>query len=521
MCSLKAASGSKLERRSSAVGARSWLRKNAPLLSVLLVLAVFLTLQLSFGRFTRNDEILMKAPGREWAATGFWRNPEGAGHRHLTPPVEEVWMAHVPFHPFVYGLWIKAVGVGFRRNILFDALIHCALVLLSFSLARLRGRELSPWFATGGALLTTVVYNPGRPEEILCCFGLLAYLLLRNATLTPKRLILSGLSLGLCAATHPAGTLLYAGLCSIALLNAPSPLTIRLRRVVAIAVLSSLVMVASVTPILILHPTAWHQFFVHVGQQMHPSYHEDLRIAWRDGRSYLFLIFGCAVASVFDLARTQVRFLDWFERYGFALTFTLLLAVRLPRHPYYFWYVPPVLVPAATATLAAIWARGARFQAYALGLTLAAFGALGALDYFKELVLMAALPPEQRAQPNADTIRRLVPPGSRIAAGELWGELGNEYHFRTPNHDPLPLEQIDYVLLFPNGQRNLGEASKIPGNKSYFTRNFRLIYDNLPRTRTKVFGLPAANGFWGFGPRIYVNTSRAHLVPTANVKPTE
>jgi hypothetical protein len=272
-------------------------------------------------------------------------------------------------------------------------------------------------------------------------------------------------------------------------------------------------MVGSVLPVLVRHPSSIHQFLGHVGQQMHPSYRDDLRVAWRDGRSFLFLIFAGAVVGAVDFARHESRAarLDWLESYGVALAFSLLIALRLPRHPYYFWSAPPVLVPAAVVTIARFWGRGVYLKAYALGATLLAFSALAALDFLKETLIVAALSSDQRPQVNADTIRRLLPAHARIAAGELWGELGNEYRFRSPNHDPLPLDKLDYVLFWARGQRQPGVTGKVPGDAVYFAQHFRLIYDNLPRERTKLFGLPASSGFWGFGPSIYENVEHALL----------
>jgi len=271
-------------------------------------------------------------------------------------------------------------------------------------------------------------------------------------------------------------------------------------------------MVGSVLPILLGYPSAYHQFFGHVGQQLHPSYMDDLRIVWRDGRFYLFLIAAGAIAAAVDFSATKsaTERWRWLEVYGVPLGLAVLILLAWPRHAYYLWYVPPLLIPATLVSLGKFWSARDRVRMAPVALALVAFAPLAAFELIQDTLILSRLPPEQTVAANSAAIRSIVPRGSTIGASELWSSLGTEYHFRSPNHDPLPLQDLDYVVLWANGTRP-GKPVKVNGDAQYFAEHFRLIHDNFPRQPVTLFGKPITRSRWGFGPQIYANVDRVAL----------
>jgi hypothetical protein len=129
------------------------------------------------GRFPTIDEVFFKAPGREWAAGGRFAAPELTGIDFLQgikPAIEEVWFVHPPGYPFLFGVFTLLIGFGPTACVVFDALIHGALALMTWLLARRLGEGLPDWlcFLIAVAVLPLGVGTHGRPDELAMCLGI-------------------------------------------------------------------------------------------------------------------------------------------------------------------------------------------------------------------------------------------------------------------------------------------------------------------------------------------------------------
>ena len=135
------------------------------------MIVFYLAVTIAIGRFTTTDEIAFKAAGREWAQSGHFAAPELTGFAHLDPPVEQVWLAHLPVYTFLFGLFVKLLGFGAWQSVAFDALIHAALSVLTFLWTRRMAPQASPWPAVVAAALVLPLGTFGRADELAVCLG--------------------------------------------------------------------------------------------------------------------------------------------------------------------------------------------------------------------------------------------------------------------------------------------------------------------------------------------------------------
>src|SRR6266851_6463502 len=130
--------------------------------ALILALATYIVLTLHYGRFQADDEVFFKSAGREWAAHGKFAAPELRGFRNLDPPVEAVWFAYMPLYTFLFGVFVRMFGFDVMQVTLFDVLIHVALCLSVYALARALTPEASPARAVVAAGLAIPLATIGR-----------------------------------------------------------------------------------------------------------------------------------------------------------------------------------------------------------------------------------------------------------------------------------------------------------------------------------------------------------------------
>src|SRR5258708_7551000 len=117
--------------------------RNVVILAALQV--VYFAGLLTFGRFLSGDEIAYKAPGREWARSGAFVDPELVGFgawRNPVRPYEVRRGSGPPIFTFSFGLFVKVFGFNPGTNVAFDGLVHILLGWATWALARALGPGL-------------------------------------------------------------------------------------------------------------------------------------------------------------------------------------------------------------------------------------------------------------------------------------------------------------------------------------------------------------------------------------------
>jgi len=206
------------------------------------------------------DVFLFKEAGVNLALEGKF---VAANLPHMPPEVPLLYAYYAPVYPFLYGAWTAVTGVGLKQSILFDHLIKGARTLLLFLfitpwlIPRLNDKEPKALTILGALLcLSFLPYYNDRPDELAIVFGLLSWWLLSGPKPFGGRFTLSGICLGVCAATSPAASILF-GLGSLFyfLKNRQSP-RVKGLRVLAVIVSFSLCFL----PVFVIDHGAWSRF---------------------------------------------------------------------------------------------------------------------------------------------------------------------------------------------------------------------------------------------------------------------
>jgi hypothetical protein len=445
-------------------------------IALIAIVAAYCAITIAIGRFTTTDEIAFKAAGREWARSGHFAAPELSGFAHLQPPVEKIWLAHLPVYTFLFGVFVKLFGFGATQSVAFDALIHAALALLTFAHARRLGA--TPWIALLAATLVLPLGTFGRADELAVCFGMAALLVPPAA---------SGILLGLTAATNIVAA---AFLGILALLRVKS-----IRAALVMIATAAITFALCLAPILIAHPDAWRQFGSHASAQFTTTFSWGVTHSWIYGKQYLL---SAAAALVIGIAAMFLRPRTMWMRFAPACAVLLVLGLVAAKS-YYLWFVTPLLIAAACATASELRESRGMQVAMLLAATLYGGAVIGPLQ---QQLIVATLPPSQRLAPNVAAVRAHVPPNSIVLASELWSSLANDLQYRSLVHAATRIEEIDYVILTGNGSG----APGVPQHPA--PANFDVVYDNLRRDVPRLLGIPLSRSGWGFGVRIYRSRNR-------------
>jgi 4-amino-4-deoxy-L-arabinose transferase-like glycosyltransferase len=457
------------------------------------MIVLYLAVAIAIGRFTTTDEIAFKAAGREWAQSGHFAAPELAGFAHLDPPVERVWLAHLPVYTFLFGLFVKLLGFGAWQSVAFDALIHAALSVLTFLWVRRMAPQASPWPAVVAAALVLPLGTFGRADELAVCLGMSALLLVYAAIPRPAG---AGILFGITAATS---------IVAAAFLGAPAVAYLgwkrRTKDCAILLLTAAAAFVACLAPILLAHPSAWRQFGSHASAQFTTTIAWGVADSWVYGRHYLL---SAVAALVIGIAAALLRRKDMLIRFAPAFAVPIVICL-VPAKAYYLWFVTPLLLAAACATAWEL--RGNRAMRMATILGAALYGGAIVVPMQQQLIV-ALLPPDQRLAPNAAAVRAHVPNGSVVLASELWSSLANDVRYRSLVHGTTKIEDVDYVILIGNGSGRPGLPQTLNAERqAALAADFEIVYDNLRRDVPRLFGKPLSRSGWGYGVRIYRSRS--------------
>jgi len=478
-------------------------------------ISIYLFALIWLGRLPQpdTDEIFYKSPGREWAASGRFASPEFRGWYGFDPPLERIWLVYPPVYPFLFGVFVKVFGFGWRQCEIFDGLIRVAVAALTYAVAyRLADRHRS-WAAlcAGLAILPMSVWVIGRPDDLAVCFGMLGLLPLLASSAdavegppSPRAILVSGALLGLCAATSPVASIV------IGLIGAVQ-LALRCRRpsqFVGAGALwvaaGALALGAAVAPVLWQVPAAYKQFQGHAGaiRSDTRSLGERLRAILTVGRLISIPVLGLILVGqgLFLRARDGRTAGRWARSWlGPVLGIVFLLAIKV-HSPAYIWYMGPFVVAAVMAGLVSSWPAGSLARGLPWALAVLLLVGYGSLEYGKQALLYALMPGSQRLDPNVAVLRRLIPHGSTIVTYEFWWVIGNEYDVRDRQIPPWLWGEIDYVVATTSTPLGLQDLYPLD---DYVRAHFVPCYDGRSEAPITFLGSPISRTFHGYGPLIW------------------
>jgi|CXWL01.1.fsa_nt_gi hypothetical protein len=253
-------------------------------------------------------------------------------------------------------------------------------------------------------------------------------------------------------------------------------------------------------PPLLQNPDSWRQMARHGSEEIGHSLAWGLSFSWQFGKPQILglasgLVVGAAArARGAGPAEGRASWLRPWLGLLLALGFTVLV---FPAKYYYGAFLLPWAFAAATPAVTRLpMARRLVTLTLAAGCYLAAVAPVMALQ-----VVFSTLPSTQTLAYNVAQIQQRVPDGARVYAQEYWSSLANDLRFVSMAHGHPDLERVDYVLLNGSGTGAPGMPAAIP-DQAYFDRNFETVYDNLPRERASLLGIPISRSGWGFGVRI-------------------
>ncbi len=475
----------------------------------------------TFGRFPNldQDEIFYKAPGREWAKTGYFRAPELTGYLGVKPGLEDAWLIYPPVYPITYGLFVKLFGFGWRQSVVFDAVIHCGVAFLTAFLAWRLSQRIWPGVVAFVSVLCLGAL--GRPDDLAVSFGLVGVLMvlksfqMRHEPISNRELIASGIAFGLCGATSPVAAIVIGGVALPCMLWRSGGWVTAIRMLGFWMTIATVVLILVIAPVAIKSPEAYKQFFAQSNVILKTdtrSMIERLFSVLTVGRrlSWPFLgLFGLGFVSLVPalIRKATTRWLYlWL---GPTLGIGLLLLTKIHNYSY-LWFLVPFLTASFFGAIARNELFGRRLDRSALALGMVLIG-IGSLQFFRETLILAMLPREQTLDYNADLIRREVPPGSTILNYDLWWALGNEY--RIFEHQ-VPAKHWGEVhaVVSTTGSPIGSDAPRQTPRDEYVAAYFETSLDRRNPDAIRLGPLTLSKSFRGFGVHVLKRKTEVALL---------
>lgn len=467
--------------------------------SLVLVASSYLAVLLIYGRFAHTDEVFFKAAGLQWALQGRFAAPELHGFLGLHPPLETVFLPQPPIYSFLFGLFVKAFGFGWRTCIAYDALIHLALVAVAYVLALRMSSRVDVAAVVGLAVLPQGTMS--RPDELAMCFGSLAILAVMDHPLTRRRAAAMGLFLGVAAGTSAGVAVLLGLVAAVKVLATDIPLRRKVTCLGISLVVAAMALVAILAPILAFHPDAYQQYLGLAADQVgRGGWGAGFQFAWRYGRGVMLMEACCLLVGTMALVTGAQRASAWMAVWLAPLAGMAFIAVALPSKYTYLWFLGPWLIACALSSLVLLGAR--RWRPLGAALIVAGI-AVGSINYLGQMAIVLILPADQRIGVNHERVRSLVPPGTAVLALEDWWSLGAD-HQVFDSYFSQPNGIVDYVVLTGNGSGTPGKPQALnPNLERLVAEEFVVLDDHLNREPLSLFGFRLTNSAYGFGSLVF------------------
>ncbi len=494
-----------------------WVTSRFWTLATLAVAVLYVVFMAMVGRFPTVDEVFFKSPGREWAASGRFAAPELTGLvflRATSPPIDEVWAVHPPGYPFLFGIFVKAFGFGPQQCIVFDAVIHAVLALLTYLLACGIGEAIPRWAGFLLALAVLPLGAFGRPDELSMCLGMASVLLLLQRSAHLAFVLISGGLLGLSAATF-MGPAIMLGIVGVTQLLCRGP-TVKtaLARTALWGIAAVTVLCTAIAPIIVRHPRALEQFRDHA--EAHVGYgHFFVRFftGWEYEEFHRSITLACLVVMVVGLIcrPRDLNSLRWARLWLGAVFALFFVAIFVPNKMYYLWFVGPWMMVAATATWREISVSGHPLLLRGAALVVLSLYAVSVSAFVRNTAIMLSLPPSQSLKSNTETLRALIPPGSHVVTDHYWWSLAEDRRVYDRYFSRVDAAQVDYLILVGDGSGDAQMLSDVPAiPPRELQERFEPIHNNVNTQPIVVLGRSIPRSAFGFGTAVL---KRRHETP--------
>jgi hypothetical protein len=261
------------------------------------------------------------------------------------------------------------------------------------------------------------------------------------------------------------------------------------------------------TPLFLVHPQFYHQFFQIVQFAINRAWDYSIYFeaaasdAWHQYPQSAFILFATLPVLCLEIILMRTRrvreTLALFAAplVGFALAFSLM------EYNYWWFLQPWFLVVAMVVAGDLWWSKRSRLLASVAVGWLAIWLTVASLWPAKNYLVRITLAPEQRLMPNARKLRALIPTGAQVLTLSGWWALGNDRSVYDPIHSDIQdLARIEYFVTDSNGTGEPGVwAQPNPHYSAMVQESFEVISDTLPRTPLRIFGLRITNSAYGFG----------------------
>lgn len=499
----------------------SFLRRFLPLL---ILLVLFLAVEFLCPRFPDNDELFFKAAGRNLGAGRSFAAPELEGFLHFEPPVVRVFFAHPPVYSWLFGQVSRVLGFGWKVCVGYDGVISAVLTVCVFGLARRAGNMLGAgnaprvFLSLAPAVLTLLLRQPGRPDELGMLFSYAALWSLSAGPVGIATALLSGFLTGLTLCTSTGVLLgflpLIAGFWLLHVDRSRWPLLLALSAAGAVAATA-----LCLVPLYLIEPTFYRQFLQHATAVVTSP--------WDRMRGEMGLLVQVAPARILIMIATlPLLFLglsrSWNTRpclesltIYIAPTVGFLLLFCLRSAHTYWWFLQPWFLIVALLVAARNWQRkkvSSLLPAAWLILWMSAALVWPAKGY----VARMTLPSDQRISHCEERLRQIVPAGATVLTTYGWWALARDHAVLDSTFSEIDdLGRIEFFVGDGNGTGMPGKWRE-PENPRYaeLLRNeFEVVRDDLPREPASIFGQKISRSAYGFGTIVLRRTSKPAMTP--------
>jgi|GEM_PF-5248283 len=495
------------------------LYQRVSLIALILYVIVYTGSTIWLGRGPHTDEAFFKAAGLSWAKGGPWVAEEFTGFfSHLDcKDLDEVFFSYPPGYPFLFGIFVKLFGFGWKTCVLFDALIHVGLLAAIAYLFK----HASPvtnrhkWSLT---LLFVLIGHPGRPDELAMIFGYMGLALgLQNHS---SKQWLSHAAFGLCGLVSVPCLIILGGIRFGYVVFSGDASKHRVKLLTQSGLVVAGMWIIGTSPITLNYPGALTQnyqtTFAHIGR----DFLESIKFLFTYYRADVVATSTLIMLGVLNIPRSLKtgKMQHWSQWWALSLVTYLFFLFKNTFQGNYYIFWMPWLVMALFKTKDPISSNEKSiylqdtFSYIKVPLMVIMLLYVNVSHARHWLISMLAVS-EQRWQAESPRIRSLIPPGSSVLTDEHWWSIGDITNVRssmTPAH--IDLENLDYIILTGHGSGTAGAHRPLPEKfqNAIDSGRFKVIYNNIPVERPMLFGIPLSNSSWGAGAIIYSSVKQGN-----------
>jgi len=466
------------------------------------------------GRFAETDEIFFKAAGAQWAETGRFAAPELSGFLGADPPVERIFAVYPPVYPFLFGVFVRLVGFGWRCCILYDALIHVSLALAVLLYAT---QFDSRFKRMPGVLLVALILPLGtaaRPDELAMAFGIGSVCVAAFPRQSALTAIVSGVALGIAAGTSLGAGAVFSLLAVARILCERKAFRRGAFQLAGLSAASVVTMCVIWLPIVISEPSALGQFLLHlrgIRKLMSGPPAELWEFVWRYGHFQVIVVGVTLAIGLATLApsRSEGRTSEWRRLWLGPLLGLVFVLVMVPKEYTYLWFVAPALIVASTVSLLRLF-NSRPLAAFVGALFLLGAVAAGWTPFALARMEFVQLVEDQTYSVNQARVRTLVPSGATALVNpDAWWMLRGHCRVYSMLFARPDFDLIQVIVLSGNGSGAPGRV-RVDGDyaKNEIQTQFTVLSDNLPRNPVTIGGNRVSSSAYGFGQKVLGRQSK-------------